>query len=75
MILTKNIYWHLYWGIKRLWKDSFFTWTENWTGKDAWEGSRVGKSSCNKIYIQETSRWLEAPIGRQIGLNMYDDTS
>ena len=42
----------VYWGIERLWKESFFTWKEEWVGKDAWERSRVGKSSCDKRYIR-----------------------
>ena len=56
MILIKNIYWHAYWEIERLWKEFPFTWKEDWAGEDTWEGSRVGKSSCNTRYMRETCR-------------------
>lgn len=52
----KNIYRHVHWGTEKFWKGSLFTWKEECVDKDAWEGSRVGKSVCHKGYMQEIIR-------------------
>ena len=53
---SKKIYLYVYWGIERLWKESLFTWKENWTGKDAWEGSRVVYKK-QDVYKKHLDNW------------------